>query len=157
MPELDRFDRQLLNLVQQDAAPTAEQLAQQVSLSPSAIQRRLKRLREQGVIVRQVAVLDPALVGRLMSFIASVQLDSERADQMATLRAWIAAQPQVQQAFYVTGEADFIFVVTAPDAQAYEALMASLLADNPNVKRYTTSVAMSVLKRGLALPVPLDA
>ncbi len=157
MPELDRFDRQLLNLVQQDAALTAEQLAEQVSLSPSAIQRRLKRLREQGVIVRQVAVLDPALVGRPMSFIASVQLDSERADQMATLRAWIAAQPQVQQAFYVTGEADFILVVTAPDAQAYEALMASLLADNPNVKRYTTSVAMSVLKRGLALPVPLDA
>lgn len=156
MPELDRFDRQLLNLVQHDAALTAEQLAEQVSLSPSAIQRRLKRLREQGVITRQVALLDPALVGRPMSFIASLQLDSERADQMAALRAWIAAQPQVQQAFYVTGEADFILVVTAPDAQAYEALMASLLADNPNVKRYTTSVAMSVLKRGLALPVPLD-
>ena len=55
MPELDldRFDRQLLTLVQQDAALTAEQLAEHVSLSASAIQRRLKRLREQGVIQRQ--------------------------------------------------------------------------------------------------------
>lgn len=155
MTDLDRFDRQLLNLVQQDAALTAEQLAEQVSLSPSAIQRRLKRLREQGVIARQVAVLDPARVGRAMSFIASLQVESERADRMAALRAWIAAEPHVQQAFYVTGEADFILVVTAADAETYEALMARLLADNPNVRRYTTSVAMNVLKRGLALPVPL--
>jgi DNA-binding Lrp family transcriptional regulator len=156
MTDLDRFDRQLLNLVQQDAALTAEQLAERVSLSPSAIQRRLKRLREQGVIARQVAVLDPARVGRAMSFIASLQVESERADRMAALRAWIAAEPRVQQAFYVTGEADFILVVTAADAEAYEALMARLLADNPNVRRYTTSVAMNVLKRGLELPVPLE-
>lgn len=154
MPELDRFDRQLLTLVQQDAALTAEQLAEQVSLSASAIQRRLKRLREQGVITRQVALLDPDQIGRPMVFIASVALDSERSDQVAALRAWIAAQAQVQQAFYVTGEADFILIVTAPDAQAYESLMARLLAEHPNVKRYTTSVAMNVLKRGLALPVP---
>jgi DNA-binding Lrp family transcriptional regulator len=156
MTDLDRFDRQLLNLVQQDAALTAEQLAEQVSLSPSAIQRRLKRLREQGVIARHVAVLDPARIGRAMSFIAALQVESERADQMAALRAWIAAEPRVQQAFYVTGEADFILVVTAADAEAYEALMARLLGDNPNVRRYTTSVAMNVLKRGLGLPVPLD-
>lgn len=156
MIDLDRFDRQLLTLVQQDAALTAEQLAERVSLSPSAIQRRLKRLREQGVITRTVAVLDPARVGRATSFIAALQVDSERADQRAALRAWIAAEPRVQQAFYVTGEADFILVVTATDAEAYEALMARMLADNPSVRRYTTSVALGVLKRGLELPVPPD-
>ncbi|RZL32842.1 MAG: Lrp/AsnC family transcriptional regulator, partial [Rubrivivax sp.] len=146
MIELDRFDRQLLRLVQQDAALTAEQLAGRVSLSPSAIQRRLKRLREQGVIARHIAVLDPAPIGRPMSFIAALQVESERADRMAALRAWIAAEPHVQQAFYVTGEADFILIVTAADAEAYEALMARLLAENANVRRYTTSVAMNVLK-----------
>lgn len=155
MTDLDRFDRQLLALVQQDAALTAEQLAERVSLSPSAIQRRLKRLREQGVITRHVAVLDPARVGRAMTFIASVQVESERADQMAALRGWMAAEPRVQQAFYVTGEADFILIVTAADAEGYEALMARLLADNANVRRYTTSVALNVLKRGLDVPVPL--
>ena len=156
MPELDldRFDRQLLTLVQQDAALTAEQLAEQVSLSASAIQRCLKRLREQGVIQRQVAVLDAAQIGRPTTFIAALQVDSERPEPMARLRAWLDAEAAVQQAFYVTGENDFILVVTATDAAAYEALMARLLADNPNVRRYTTQVAMGVLKRGLALPVP---
>ncbi|KQW49677.1 MULTISPECIES: Lrp/AsnC family transcriptional regulator [unclassified Roseateles] len=156
MTDLDRFDRQLLALVQQDAALTAEQLAEHVSLSPSAIQRRLRRLREQGVIVRQVAVLDAAQVGRPTTFIAGLQVESERPELMARLRAWLDAEAAVQQAFYVTGEADFVLVVTAPDATAYEALMARLLADNANVRRYTTQVAMGVLKRGLALPVPAD-
>ena len=86
MTDLDRFDRQLLRLVQQDAAQTAEQLAEQVSLSPSAIQRRLKRLREQGVIVRQIAVLDPARLGRPTTFIAGLQVDSERPEPMSRLR-----------------------------------------------------------------------
>ena len=154
MTELDRFDRQLLNLVQQDAALTAEQLGAQVSLSPSAIQRRLKRLREQGVIQRHIAVVDAAQVGRPTTFIANVQVSSEQPEAMAGLRAWLAAEPGVQQAFYVTGEADFVLVVTAPDAAGYEALMARLLAAHANVRRYTTQVAMGVLKRGLALPVP---
>jgi DNA-binding Lrp family transcriptional regulator len=154
MTDLDRFDRQLLNLMQQDAALTAEQLAEQVSLSPSAIQRRLKRLREQGVIQRQIAVVDAAAVGRPTTFIAGLQVESERPELMARLRAWLEAEATVQQAFYVTGEADFVLVVTAFDAASYEALMARLLADNPHVRRYTTQVAMGVLKRGLALPVP---
>lgn len=152
--ELDRFDRQLLNLVQCDAGLTAEQLAEQVSLSPSAIQRRLKRLREQGVIVRQVAVLDAAQIGRPTTFIAGLRVEVERPELMVRLRAWIEAEDAVQQAFYVTGEADFVLVVTAPDATGYEALMARLLADNPHVRRYTTQVAMGVLKRSLLLPVP---
>lgn len=154
MTELDRFDRQLLTLVQQDAALTAEQLAEHVSLSPSAIQRRLRRLREQGVIQRQIAVLDAAQIGRPTSFIAGLQVESERPELMARLRTWLETEAAVQQAFYVTGEADFVLIVTAPDAAAYEVLMARLLADNPHVRRYTTQVAMGVLKRGLALPVP---
>ena len=152
--KLDRFDRQLLNLVQEDAGRTSEDLAQRVALSPSAVQRRLRKLKEAGVIVRQTAILEPRKVGRPTFFIVSLEVERDRPELLNQLRAWLAAQEHVQQAFYVTGEADFILIVTAPDAESYEALMARLLADNPNVRRYTTSVAMSVLKRGLDVPVP---
>ena len=151
--QLDRYDRQLLNLVQEDAAQTTEKLAEQVPLSPSAIQRRLRRLREQGAIAREIAVVDARKVGRATSFIVSVQVVGERPELLAQLRAWFGAQQHVQQAFYVTGEADFVLVVTAPDTETYDALMARLVGENPNVKRFTTHVALSVLKRGLALPV----
>ena len=154
--ELDRLDRLLLNLVQEDAAQTTEQMAQQVPLSPSAIQRRLRRLREQGVITRQVAVVEPRKVGRPTTFVVSLQVERDRPELLGGLRAWLAAQPHVQQAFYVTGEADFMVVVTAPDTETYDALMARLLHDNPNVRRFTTHVALAIVKRGLTVPVPLD-
>ena len=80
--DLDDFDRQLLARVQADASLTAEQLAEAVALSPSAIQRRLRRLREGGVIEREVAVLDPGRVGSPASFITSLYLHHERPDQV---------------------------------------------------------------------------
>jgi Lrp/AsnC family leucine-responsive transcriptional regulator len=154
--ELDRFDRQLLNLVQEDSARTTEQLATEVALSPSAIQRRLRRMREDGVISREIAVVDARKVGRSTSFVVSIQVERERPEQLGELRAWLANQQHVQQAFYVTGEADFVLIICAPDTETYDALMARLISENPNVKRFTTNVALSVVKRGLTIPVSLD-
>jgi Lrp/AsnC family leucine-responsive transcriptional regulator len=153
---LDRFDRQLLQLVQQDSGQTAERLAEQVGLSPSAIQRRLKRLREEGVILRDVAVVDPKQVGRPTFFISSLQVERERPELMTRLREWLTAQAAIQQIFYVTGEADFVLVVTAPDPETYDAFMARMIAENPNVRRFTTNVALNVVKQGLAIPIPLE-
>jgi len=154
--ELDRFDRQLLNLVQDDAGQTAERLAEQIGLSPSAIQRRLKRLREEGVIQREIAVVEPKEVGSPTSFVVSLQVERERPELLAQLRQWLTAQPHVQQAFYVTGEADFVVIVTAPGTEAYDALMSRMMIENPNVKRFTTNVVLGTVKRGLTIPVPLD-
>jgi Lrp/AsnC family leucine-responsive transcriptional regulator len=154
--KLDRFDRHLLNLVQADAGQTSEQLAQQVALSPSAVQRRLRKLKETGVIVRHTAVLEPRKVGRPTFFIVSLEVERDRPELLAQLRTWVASEEQVQQAFYVTGEADFMLVVTAPDTETYDALMARLTVENPNVRKFTTNVALGVVKRGLSIPVPLE-
>jgi Lrp/AsnC family transcriptional regulator, leucine-responsive regulatory protein len=156
MMQLDRYDRLLLNLVQEDSAQTTQQLAQKLPLSSSAIQRRLRRLREQGVIAREIAVVNANKVGRSTSFVVSLQVERERPELLSQLRAWLVAQEHVQQAFYVTGDSDFMLVVCAPDTEAYDALMARLVMDNPNVKRFTTHVALQVLKRGLTIAVPLD-
>lgn len=153
--ELDDFDRRLLNLVQSDAGQTAERLAETVGLSPSAVQRRLRRLRETGVIVRETAILDPKCIGNPITCIVLLQIERERPDMLSQLRTWLEAREQVQEAFFVAGEADFILVVTAADTEAYEALMARLMAENPNVKKFTTYVAFCAVKRGLAIPVPL--
>lgn len=152
--DLDDFDRRLLNLVQSDAGQTAEQLAGTVGLSASAVQRRLKRLRETGVIVREAAIVDPKSVGSPTFFVTSLQIERERPELIAQLRTWLLAQEQVQQAFMVTGTTDFVLVVTAPNAESYEALMARLISDNPNVKCFTTSMVLNIMKRGLAIPVP---
>jgi Lrp/AsnC family leucine-responsive transcriptional regulator len=155
--ELDRIDRQLLNLVQEDSAQTAEELASKLAHSPSAIQRRLRRLREQEVIVREIALVDPKKVGGTTFFVVSLQVERERPELLAQLRTWFASQEYIQQAFYVTGEADFVLIITAPDTETYDALMTRMMNENANVKRFTTNVTLSVVKRGLTIPIPVDS
>nr|WP_294809984.1 Lrp/AsnC family transcriptional regulator [uncultured Sphingomonas sp.] len=154
--DLDAFDRKLLTLVQRDAARTADALAEEVGLSPSAVLRRLKRLRDDGVIVATAAVVDPLKVGKPNFFLAALEIERERPELIARLRQWLVAEPWIQQVYYVTGTADFVLVVVAPDVGAYDALMSRLMGDNPNVRRFTTNVALGVGKRSLFVPVELE-
>jgi Lrp/AsnC family transcriptional regulator, leucine-responsive regulatory protein len=151
--KLDTFDCRLLNVVQEDSDRTAQQIAQSVPLSVSAVQRRLRRLREIGVIQRHCAVVDPRMIGQPEFFVVGLQVESESPELLTALRDWLIQEPQVQQAFYVTGESDFVLIVTAPNTANYDALMARMIDENPNVRRFTTNVAMNLVKRGLTIPI----
>jgi len=154
--ELDHFDRQLLNLVQEDASLTADQLSDSVALSVSAIQRRLKRLRASGVIMRETAMVDPKRIGGSTFYVVALQVERERPELLTQLRRWLTDEPHVQQAFYVTGEADFVLIVTAPDTETYDVLMTRMVSENANIRRFTTNVALGLVKRGSAIPVPIE-
>lgn len=147
------IDHKLLDLVQRDADMGAEALGERIGLSASAVLRRLKRLRADGVILANVALVDPAKTGRPTFFIVALEIERERPELMSRLRQWLDDEDQVQQAFYVTGSADFILIVTAQDVESYDALMTRLMADNPNVRRFTTNVALGVNKRSMFVPV----
>jgi len=153
LPDLDDFDRHLLARVQADAHCKAEALAAEIGLSASAVQRRLKRLRERGVIQAEVAVLDPAVMGQALTLIAGLTIGRDNYAALPRLKAWLAAEPAVQQAWYVTGEADLVAVVLAPDMPTYDALCARLMAEVPQLSRITTQVVIEPLKRSLALPL----
>src|SRR5690242_10410665 len=150
---LDKFDRGILAILQVDARRSAELIGAQVGLSASAVQRRLARLREEAVIAAEVAVVDPRRVGRPLTVIVDIEVERERPELLLALKQWIAAEPAIQQAWYVTGEGDYVLIVTAQDVEGYEALMERLVGDNPNVRRFRTRVALGTLKRGLALPL----
>ncbi|QAY79215.1 Lrp/AsnC family transcriptional regulator [Sphingosinicella sp. BN140058] len=150
---MDGYDRRILAALQEDADLTAEQMSEQVALSPSAIQRRIRRLKESGVIERTVAITNPRSLGSPNLLIVSLEVERERPELLAHLRRWLAAEEQVQQAYYVTGNADFVLIVTAPDMERYEAFMTRLLADNSNVRRYHTNVMLGHVKRSLTIPV----
>lgn len=152
---MDKFDKQLLEMLQADADLTSEQLAEEVALSPSAIQRRVRRMKDDGAIKRVIAVVDPKVAGPLNFFVVGLQIERERSELLAQLRRWLREEPQVQQAFYVTGDADFILIVTAPDMEVYEGFMSRLMAENANVRRYTTNVSLGLVKRGLEIPLAL--
>lgn len=155
--ELDKFDRRILAIVQRDARRSAETIGADIGLSASAVQRRMARLREDGVIVAEVALVDPRSVDRRLTVIADLEVERERPELLASLRQWIAAESAIQQAWYVTGDSDYVLVVTARDVGDYDALMQRLVTANANVKRFRTRVALDTLKRGLVVPVDATA
>lgn len=150
---LDHLDRKLLTELQQDGSLTSDQLAERVGLSASAISRRVRRLEASGVIERRLAVVDPTKVGHGSLFIVGIEVERERPELVRKLRAWLNSEPAIQQAYYVTGTADYVIFVTAPDIASFDRMMSELMAANPNVRRFTTQVVMSTVKRGLFVPV----
>ncbi len=151
--ELDDTDLTILRTLQQDCRIGLEQLAQACNLSVPSVQRRLKRLRESGLILREVALLDASKFDYKMTFVVSVELDRETLQQLDLFRKRVRSEPQVQQCYYVTGEADFILVCAAQDMADFEALTHRLFFENSNVRRFRTSVVMDRTKVGLALPI----
>jgi len=152
-PALDELDRKILALVQQDARRPAEAIGAQIGLSASAVQRRIARLREEAVITAEVAIVDAKSVGRPLTLIADIEVERERPELMAVLKRWIAGEPAIQEAWYVTGDGDFVLIVTARDVEDYDALMQKLVSENSNVRRFRTRVALGTLKRGCRVPV----
>jgi DNA-binding Lrp family transcriptional regulator len=152
-PLLDDFDRMILRRVQADVRATGEDIGADIGLSAAAVQRRLKRLRQLGVIAAEVAVVDPAMVGQAMGFIVGVEMERERADVLDAFRRQARADANVQQCYYVTGGTDFVLIVVARDMADFEAFTRRLLLDNEHIRRYTTRVVMARDKVGLAVPV----
>ena len=150
---LDDLDRKILGVLQQDARRPAEVIGAEIGLSASAVQRRIARLREDAVITAEVAIVDPKSLGRSLTMIVDVEVERERPELLAVLKRWIAAEPAVQEAWYVTGDGDFVLVITARDVEDYDALMQKLVSENANVRRFRTRVALGTLKRGCRVPV----
>jgi DNA-binding Lrp family transcriptional regulator len=150
---MDEFDRRLLRMMQDSNLVPAHQVATAIGLSASAVQRRIHRLRETGVIAADVSVVEPRSVGRPMTFVVEVEMERERGDLIDAFRRQMRASPEIQQCYYVTGEADFILIVTAADMADYERTTRELFFDNPNVRRFRTSVVMDRVKVGLTVPV----
>lgn len=142
--ELDAFDRALLKLVQKNNAQTHEALGQQVNLSASSVRRRLDRLRREGVIDREVALLDRDGYG--VTLIVSIAFERESADAYDDLDARLIGSSLVKQVYHVAGEEDYVLIVHCDSLQTYEAWAKDTLMSDPDIRRYSTRVVWSCKK-----------
>ena len=156
MEALDDFDLKILRILQDDNMTSQRVIAERVALSAAAVHRRIERLHSIGVIARNVAVIEPEKVGRLITLVVDVTVESERTESLAELKRLFSAAPEVQQCYYVTGEQDFILVVTTRDMKEYEALTQRLFFGHHNVKRFRTHVVMDRVKTTLSVPLQPD-
>lgn len=150
---LDEADRIILSEMQTNASQSLENLAFSCHLSVASVQRRLKKLRSAKVIEREVALLNPKALGYNMTFIIMVELERERINMLEAFKRKVKSEPQVQQSYYITGDADFTLICVAKDMTDFEALAHRLFFDDENVRRFRTSVVMNRTKIGLEIPL----
>ena len=135
---LDEIDRRILNALQLDATQNNNQLAAAVHVSPPTCLRRVKRLTENGVIARQVALLAPELVGARLTALVEITLDVQAAERMEEFEQHVAAEAAVLQCYRVSPGPDFVLVVQVADMPAYHALAHRLFAAQVNVRNVKT-------------------
>lgn len=146
--DLDPLDRAILDLYQRDTRQPGEQIGARVGLSAAAVQRRLKRLREGGVIVAETASLDAIKLGLGLTAIVNVDLVDESARATRAFRDKVCARAEVQQCYGVAGSFDVVLVVVVADLQAYDAFCQACLLHDDNVRSFTTQVVLDAAKRG---------
>lgn len=153
MIELDRMDARLLAEVQRNNRSSSEALGEAVGLSATAVQRRLKRLREEGAIEADVAIVNPKAVGQNVQMLVLVGLERERSDIIDRFKQAIRTTPEVMAGYYVTGDADFVLIVTTDDMEHYEGFTRSFFYGNADIKWFKTMVVMDRVKASFAIPI----
>jgi len=150
---LDAIDKRILDRMQIDARIPMPILAEEVGLSAPACYRRLRRLRDLGKIVREVAVVAPRTLGWPLSMIVLITLEREGARTSDDLMRALEAEPEVIEAWQITGEHDFAARIVARDVEGYDHLTRRLFVQNEHVKTFTTLVIFRQTKKPTRIPV----
>lgn len=150
---MDTFDTEILNALQEDNRMTAETIAARVGLSPTACQRRVKRLREQGAVAADIAILSPKFLGNRITFLVQVVLSHGGTWVIDNFKRDMLKIPEVQQCYYTTGDYDFLVIITARDVSEYEQLTRRIFFENRDIQRFNTTVVMDPVKVGMQVPV----
>lgn len=148
----DEIDHRLLDLLQRDASQSLRALGEDVGLSASAVQRRIEHYRSAGVLARNVAVLDSRRTADIVLAIVLVTLERESSRHHDAFRRRLLMVPEVQQAYDVSGEWDYVVMIATTGMARHSELADRLFKDAPNVKRYTTMFVLEPLRTGTYLP-----
>lgn len=151
---LDDLDLRILNQLQQDSGLTNHELARRVHASPPTCLRRVRRLVAQGVVQRQVAILDPGRLGALLTAILEVTLNDQGAERLQAFEQAMDDVPQVQQCYRVSSGPDFVLVVHVADMAGYHALTHRWLTAQHNVRNVRTFFVVNRSKFHTCLPLP---
>lgn len=144
---LDTFDRLILNLLQKDATRTADSLAEDVPLSPSAIARRLRRLRADRTIARTVAVLSPQIVAQRLRAVVTVVLeDHGLVEAILALKKQLTETPAVQYFYETAGSTDFVVLFDCANMAEFNRVIYEAVIGNPVVHRHECHFILNEFK-----------
>lgn len=149
---MDSIDRELLKLLQDDAQLPLNQLAEAVNLSPTPCWRRIQRMKEAGVITKQVMLVDPKKVNLKVTVFMAVRTNQHNQRWFDTFRAAVDAIPEVVEFYRMSGEVDYLLRVVVPDIAAFDSVYQRLIK-SVELFDVSSSFAMEEIKFTTALPL----
>lgn len=151
--QYDQIDARILEIVQKNNRLTSDIIGELAGLSATACQRRLKRLRSEGIIEADVSIVAPRAVGNPIQMLVMVTLERERSDIIDRFKKAVKASIEVVNGYYVTGDADFVLYITARSMEDYEQFTRRFFYENPDIKAVKTMVIMDRVKTGFVVPI----
>lgn len=151
---LDAYDRKILDLLQEEATLSTAEIAERIGLSQSPCWRRIQRLKEEGVIRRQVTLLDRKKIGLNTQVFAQVKLNAHGRNHLTDFAKAIGDFPEVLECHVLMGAVDFMLRIVTEDVEAYERFFFEKLSQVPGVQEINSIVALSEIKSTTTLPLP---
>ena len=151
---LDATDLKLLDLLQSDASLSNLELAERCHTSPATALRRVRRLVDDGVVERRVALLNPDRLGAGLTALVEVTLDRQGAEHLDAFEQRAVAEYAVQQCWRVSPDPDFVLVAHSTDMAAYHALVQRLFTQDANVRNVKAFFSVKRAKFDTRLPLP---
>jgi Lrp/AsnC family transcriptional regulator, leucine-responsive regulatory protein len=149
---LDRQDRQILALLQDNGRMTNLELSEKIGLSPTPCLRRVKRLEEEGVILGYAAIIDQKAYGLPLSVFVSVRLSQQAEEQIKEFEKAVAGWSEVTECYLMTGSRDYLLHVYTDGIDGYERFLKQKMTRLKCIQSVETNFAMSTIKKRIGLP-----
>lgn len=150
---LDKTDRAILSLLQEDGSLSVAELADRLGMTPPPCWRRVRRLKEEGVLQRQVWIVDPSSIGVDLTIFATIRLTTHDAMATQQFRDQIQTWPEVLECYILLGSIDVLVKLSIKDIKYYEDFFFKKLSQLPGVREINSSVVVSSIKNTTALPM----
>ncbi len=149
---LDRYDRAILSLLQQDAGMGLNEIAERVKLSPTPCWRRIQQMEQAGLIEKRVTLLNPKKINVGVTVFISVKTNQHNAAWLERFATAVAAVPEVTECYRMSGDVDYLLKVVVPDIDGYDAVYKRII-NRIELFDVSSSFAMEQLKYTTALPL----
>ncbi len=151
---LDKVDRKILNILQKDNQITNLALADKIGISAPPCFRRVKRLREEGIIVNDVSLVDPFKVGRPLIVFVNITLEKQREDLLAHFERKMSEHSEIMQCYFVSGDTDYLLIIHVADMNHYNDFARHVFANEPNIKKFRSSFCLNRTKYNTHVELP---
>lgn len=153
-PAMDKYDKNILEQLQQEGRLSNQDLAERIGLSPSPCLRRVRQLEEEGYIDQYVAILNPEKLGLKMTALIQISMDKHTPERFENFEQQVKSFPEVQSCYLITGQsADYILKVIVEDMEHFQAFLLGKLTRIEGVSGVHSSFVMRKVVDNTSVPL----